>query len=118
MNIQQMAEHSVARFLAAEEAARRAASPAAQQQLEAQVNASRFRELVSQHALLHGVRPSAVRHVVRDAETVFELRDGELQPRDGATDPGDPLSPLTPTLWLQQLAKSDGYLFSEAGRAH
>ena len=61
---------------------------------------------------------TAVRHVVRDAETVFEFRDGQLQPLGGATDPGDPLTPLTPSIWLQHLAQSDGYLFSELGQAH
>jgi hypothetical protein len=73
---------------------------------------------MSEHALLHGVRPSAVRYVLRDAEAVFELRDGRLHPHNDATDAGDPLSPLTPTVWLQQFAKSDGYLFIGTERAH
>ena len=117
MNLQQMAELAVKQALAEDEAARRASPPTPQQQLEAELNAAQFRERIGDQALAAGVRPSAVRHVVRDAGGVFELRDGALHPRNGATDPGDPLSPLTPKRWLEQLAATDGYLF-EPGRIH
>ena len=86
--------------------------------LHATETQARFRQLVSEEALLHGVRPQAVRFVLRDAETVFTLKDDALVPAHGQTDPSDPLSPLTPALWFQQLAKSDGYLFAQPSRAH
>ena len=56
----------------------------------------------------------------RDAQTVFEMKDGALVARNDARDPGDALSPLTVARWLQQLAKTDSYLFlsTESGKAH
>lgn len=107
---------SMAEFHAEREAAKRAALPTPEQQLAQ----AKLRELVTEHALLHGVLPQSIRHVVRDAESVFEMRDGALVPKDGKTDPGDPLQPLSPSTWLQQLAKTDPYLFTttQAGRAH
>jgi hypothetical protein len=123
MNLQQMAnqiaEQHVKEILEADEAKRRALLPTPQQQVEAEHNAMEFRARIADHALAAGVRPSAVRHVVRDAASIFELRDGMLRPRDAAaTDPTDPLTPLTPRLWLEQLATSDGYLFVEPRRTH
>src|SRR5687767_13886883 len=108
--IQEIADEYVANAMAEYEAekTRQAGPPTVEQQLAQ----AQFRELVAEHALLHGVRPQSVRHVVRDAEAVFELRDGRLVARDGQTDPGDPLGPLTPACWMQQLAKTDGYLFA------
>jgi hypothetical protein len=67
---------------------------------------------------MHDVRPAAIRHVVRDAETVFELQGDALEPKNGETDPGDPLTPLSPSRWLQQLKSSEPYLFAAPGRAH
>jgi len=55
----------------------------------------------------------------RDVEHVgFAWTDGTLVPRHGATDPGGPLADLTPRVWLEQLAKSDAYLFAEPTRPH
>jgi hypothetical protein len=119
--IEEMAKDSVARFLAEHEAERNKNAPpppTTEQQIEARLAQTRFRELVTNEALLHGVRPHATRHVLRDAEAVFTLKDGTLVPRHGQTDPSDPLSPLTPARWFQDLAKTDDYLFAEPGRAH
>ncbi len=103
----------VAASMAAHEAARRAATePTVEQQLQQRLDAARLRELVTQEALLADVRPSAVRFVVRDAEEQFALQDDALVPRHGQTDPGDPLRPLSPRVWLAQLAQSAPALFA------
>ena len=83
-----------------------------------EIYAMRFRELVTEQALRHGVRPLALKFVVRDAEAVFELRDDALVPRNHAVDPSDPLQPLSPARWLQGLAKVEPYLFASPGAAH
>jgi hypothetical protein len=65
------------------------------------------------------VRPAAIRHVVRDARDHFSLQDGALVARNGAVDPNDPLSPLSPGKWLELLRSTDSYLFADdSGRAH
>jgi hypothetical protein len=74
-------------------------------------DAGKFRELVSADATKAGVAPSAVRHVLREAELVFALKDGQLAPREGVKHPTDPLKEMTPSDWLGQLAKTDAYLF-------
>ena len=112
--IQQIADDSVAAVLAAHKAARRPLVPTVEQQLEA----VRFRELVTREALMADVRPQAVRHIVRDAETVFELKEDVLVAKHNAVDPYDPLVSLSPRRWLEQLAKTDGYLFAPPTRAH
>lgn len=71
----------------------------------------KFRELVSAEATKAGVAPSAVRHVLREAEHTFELKDGNVVPREGKKHPTDPLKELTTGDWLASLAKTDGYLF-------
>jgi hypothetical protein len=93
----------IAEKLASEEQARKAAQQAADQ--------ARFRELVSSEAQKKGVRPSSVRHVIREAEQTFDLKDGALAPKAGVKHPSDPLKELTPDVWLEGLAKSDDYLF-------
>ena len=115
--IQWMADDAVARQMAEYEA-RRPAGPTVEQ-LEQQINESRLRELLTQEAMLHDVRPRAIRYVVRDAEEVFELKDDAVVPRNGARDPNDPVSPLTPARWLQEKAKTEGDMFNPTrGRAH
>lgn len=89
--------------LAAEEQARITAQQAA--------NRARFRELVTADATKAGVKPQSVRHVLREAEEVFELKEDGLVPRPGVKHPSDPLKTLTTPEWLQGLAKSDDYLF-------
>jgi hypothetical protein len=116
--IQELADAAVAKYI---EAAQRAAAPippTPQEQLEARLREARFRELATREALMHDVRPQAIRHVVRDAEDVFTVKDDTLVPRYDQTDPADPLSPLTPARWLVELAKTDGYLFVRPARAH
>lgn len=89
--------------LAAEEQARISAQNAA--------NQARFRELVTADATKAGVKPQSVRHVLREAEEKFELKDGTLIPKAGVKHPSDPLKTLTTPEWLQDLAKTDDYLF-------
>ena len=74
---------------------------------------ARFRELLAEEALASGVRPPAIRHVVRDAQEVFELRDGVLVPRDGRTEPGDPLAPVDASDVVAE-PREDGRLFVRA----
>ena len=116
--IDQMAVDAFEKLMAEHEAARRPATPTPEQQLAERLSKARFRDLITEHALLHGVIPQAVRYAVREAEEVFELQEGALVPRDGATDPNDPLSPLTPARWLQCLASTDAYFFMTSGRTH
>jgi hypothetical protein len=71
-----------------------------------------FRELVSADATKAGVSPTALRHVLREAESMFSLKDGSLVPKEGVKHPTDPLKELTPNDWLQNLAKTDAYLFA------
>jgi hypothetical protein len=72
----------------------------------------KFRELVSAAATKAGVDGPQLRHVLRDAEETFELKDGDLVPRNGVKHPTDPLKELTPSDWLAGLSKSDPYLFA------
>jgi hypothetical protein len=109
--IEQMTADAVEKALAEYEAGRPPVPPSLPQETS-------FREVMAEHALLHGVRPHAIRHVVRDAVEMFELQDGALVARNGATDPSDPLSPLTPGRWLQELAKKERYLFNDSFSTH
>jgi hypothetical protein len=72
-----------------------------------------FRELITAQANTAGVSPTALRHVLREAELVFELKDKALTPKAGVKHPTDPLKDMTPNDWLLQLAKTDDYLFKE-----
>lgn len=79
----------------------------------------KFREMVTAEATKANVSPTAIRHVLREAESVFELKDGAdgqkvLSPRTGVKHPTDPLKDLTTTDWLQNLAKTDEYLFAQS----
>lgn len=74
-------------------------------------NQSQMREKITATATKAGVRPSSLRHVLREAEDAFELKDGEVVARSGKLDPDDPLKPLTPDAWISGLRKSDDYLF-------
>jgi hypothetical protein len=111
----EIAKESFEKYMAEDEANRsktrrealREASP------EERLKEFEFNERVGGLALLVGVRPHAVKHVCRDAREVFELKDGEITPRNGATDPNDPLRLLEPSRWLEELKKTDSYLFSD-----
>ena len=109
--IQQQVDDAVARFQAEWDASRADAPPSPDEEMRAQLNAARFKEVIADAAIAAGVRPSSVRHVVRDAAEVFELKDGGVAPRHGEMDPGDPLQPLAPLRWLEQLRATDPYLF-------
>lgn len=56
---------------------------------------------------------NAVPYVLSDAVRVFTLVENKLVPRNRETDPGDPLSPLTFDVWLQQLRKERHFLFDK-----
>jgi hypothetical protein len=90
-----------------------AASENARIESEKRADAAKFRELVTSEATKSGVKPQSVRHVLREAEEKFELKDGALKPKSGVRHPSDPLKELTPADWLLDLSKSDDYLFGE-----
>jgi len=83
----------------------------ARQKAQDQADAARFRELFTADASKIGVKPNSLRHVLREASEKFELRDGAIVPREGVKHPSDPLKTLSPTDWLQDLVKTDDYLF-------
>jgi hypothetical protein len=98
--------------------ARHAAPPAPQAPTtEQQLHAARFRERVTEEATKARVKSSSLRHVLRDAENVFELKDDQLVPKQGATDPGDPCAPLSPSAWLRGLKRENAALFENDRRA-
>lgn len=72
---------------------------------------ARFRELFTADASKSGVKSSSLRHVLREAGDKFELKDGVIVPKPGIKHPTDPLKTLSTTDWLQDLAKTDDYLF-------
>jgi hypothetical protein len=88
----------------------------AEEQLAQLKAETRFRDLIEREALMTDVMPRAIRHVVRDAADVFELKDDQLVPKHGDTDPGDPLTPLSPSRWLQQLKTKEPFLFVAQAR--
>lgn len=83
----------------------------ARQTAQAAADAATFRELFSTDAKKVGVRPASMRHVLREASEKFSLKDGVIVPKDGVKHPTDPLKTLTTEEWLQQLVKTDEYLF-------
>lgn len=89
--------------LEAEQKARAEAQRAADQ--------GRFRELISADATTAGVEADRMRHVLREASELFDYKDGQVVAKDGVRHPTDPLQDYTPKAWLQNLAKSDAYLF-------
>lgn len=120
--IQEIANKSFEKYMAdyeaKQEAQCRKAEPTAEQQQAHALNASQFRNHITEHALLHGVNPKSVRFVMREAESVFEWREGTLVAKHGATDPADPCSPLSVARWLTALRESEPYLFTAPGRKH
>jgi hypothetical protein len=109
--IDRMVAASVQRFNDDAEAAKRAAEPSIDAQIRQRLDQAKFKELVADVAINSGVIPRAVKHVVREAATIFELRDGQLLATEGRTDPADPLVPLSVTRWLEQLRTTDAFLF-------
>lgn len=90
------------------------ASEKARQTAQQAADDSRFRELVSADATKAGVKAQSLRHVLREAQEKFELKDGTLKPRTGIKHPSDPLKELTTTDWLEELARTDDYLFGDS----
>ena len=115
--IQELADRSVEQCLADYEAEREARRLAAEPTAEQQQERTQFRDYITEHALLHGVNPKSVRFVLREAEAVFEWRDGGLVSKHYATDPADPCALLTVTRWLNALRKTDAYLFAAPGKS-
>lgn len=87
------------------------AAEAARVKAQKDVEQGKFRELVDAEATKAGVAGSAKRFVLREADSLFEYKDGNIVPKEGVRHPTDPLQDYTPSAWLQQLAKSDAYLF-------
>jgi len=114
--IDQMAVDAFEKYMAEYEAAQRAKMPRPEAQAAQRLHAAAFRERVTEECLLHGVHARAVRHLVRAAEDVFELKDDALVPNAQQTNPSDPLEPLTPRMWLEGLAKDEPFLFARPTR--
>jgi len=108
-SIEDMVAASVNKALAD---ARHTPTPTPDQQIAERLTAARFREQVADAALAAGVRPAAIRHVVKDATEIFKLEGDKLAARNGQVDPNDPLQPLSPQRWLERLRVTDGYLFA------
>jgi hypothetical protein len=90
-----------------EEAARLAALPTPEQQLAF----LQLRDRVRDAALAYGARPRYVRFIVWEAEESFELKDGQIVPRDGRRNPHDPVAPLDLITFLEGLRETDANLF-------
>jgi hypothetical protein len=86
----------------------------AREEAQHRADDARFRELVSADAQKAGVRPNSMRHVLREAESVFQLQDGRLVPKPGQKHPDDPLKDLSLDVWLAKLSKTDENLFGES----
>jgi hypothetical protein len=115
-HLQEVADAAVQEWRVAFEASRRAPTPTPEQEIARRLHEARFRELIAEEAFAYGVRPRAIRHLVRDAESVFELRGDVLAARDGRTEPGYPLTPLSLATWLHGLVQSDPWCFGAAAR--
>jgi hypothetical protein len=81
---------------------------------ERKITVLEFERLVRENAVLGGVLPKAVKYIVEDVRELFELRDNALVVRNGETNPGDPLTPLSFEVWLRELRKKHEYLFVKA----
>jgi hypothetical protein len=104
-----LSREAARRYLAAWQADQQ--SQAAQQAEAARIAAQPLRERLGATALACGARPNTVRMVIREGEEIFELKDGQLLPRDGRRHPHDPLVPLDVITWLATLRETDDYLF-------
>jgi hypothetical protein len=91
-----------------------AAAEKREQEAQQRVVQAKFKDMIAAEATKAGVAPSALRHVLREAETQFELRDEEIVPRKGVKHPTEPHKDLTTGDWLQHLSKTDSYLFGES----
>jgi hypothetical protein len=92
------------------------APPPAPPTPEQQLAAAQLREHVRDAALACGALPQATRHIVRDAEQVFELKDGQVVAKGNARDPLNPLADLTLVSWLAQLHEEESFLFEPLAR--
>ena len=80
-SIEEQVDEATARCIQDYEEAHAPRTPTPEEEISQRLNEARFRERIGEQALLLGVRPSAVRHVVRDAQEVFELHDNCLKAR-------------------------------------
>lgn len=76
--------------------------------------ASMLRENIAAVATKAGVNPAALHVVYRQAQDVFDYKDGAVIAKPGKHHPDDPMKDLTPDAWIGQLARSDGYLFTSS----
>jgi hypothetical protein len=103
-------ENDVAKIIAAEVSkALKPVQEALTQEREARTKSeqaaadAKFEQLVTADASLAKVRPTSLRHVIRDARDVFELKDGKLVDKNGEG--------LSTKKWLEQLAANEGHMF-------
>ncbi len=80
-----------------------------------QADEAAFRELLTGEATKAKVRPNSVRHVLREAHDVFELKHGRLVAKEGQKHPSEPLRELTPDVWFEHLSTTDENLFEGSG---
>jgi hypothetical protein len=96
-----------------------AAEEKARAEAQEKIRNTEFERLVTEVAVKAGVRQSAVPLLVPKAKEKFELKDDAIVPKDGVKHPTEPHKDYTPSEWIQELAKTDDYLFapSEGGGA-
>ena len=83
------------------------------QRAERRIAELEFEKLVQQNAIYGGVLPRAVPYIASSAAELFELRDGMLTVKNGETDPGDPLTPLTFEVWLKEFREEHDFFFTK-----
>lgn len=84
-----------------------------QQRTAAQAEAARLalREKITGIATKAGVNAASLRHVLREAEETFEVKDGAVVAREGKRNPVDALKDYTPEVFIEHLERNDPYLF-------
>lgn len=85
------------------------------QRAQEEINRNKFRELVTADATKARVKASSLRHIIRDAEDTFELKDGQLVAKAGVKHPTEPHRDLTTHDWLQHLSRTEVELFEPSG---
>jgi hypothetical protein len=86
-------------------------APSPQEEMNARLDGARFQEQFAEYVIAAGVRPKAIKHVGADAREHFEMQNGRIVVRNDATDPNDPLAPLSPQKWVESLMVSQPFLF-------
>lgn len=87
------------------------AEKAERSKAQQRADSAALREAIAAVATKKGVKATALKHVLREAEDVFQVVNGEVKAREGRFSAENAGNPLTADEWLGSLAKSDDYLF-------